>query len=42
MKAAALGLIGVLALVSGSFGPAKAASDAPLLVPGYPAARDLK
>jgi hypothetical protein len=41
MKAAALGVTLVLVLASGSFGPAKAASDTPLLVPGYPAARDI-
>jgi intracellular sulfur oxidation DsrE/DsrF family protein len=41
MKVAAIGLPGVLVLASGSFGPAKAASDKPVLVPGYEAARDL-
>jgi intracellular sulfur oxidation DsrE/DsrF family protein len=41
MKAVALGLTTVLVLALGSFGPAKAASDAPLLVPGFPAARDI-
>ena len=41
MKAVALGATLVLVLASGSFGPARAASDAPLLVPGYPAARDI-
>ena len=42
MKAASCAVITVLVLASGSFGPAKAASDAPLLVPGYPAARDIQ
>jgi intracellular sulfur oxidation DsrE/DsrF family protein len=41
MRAAALGLTTVLVLASGPFGPAKAASERPLLVPGYEAARDL-
>ncbi|HYM23768.1 MAG TPA: DsrE family protein [Vicinamibacterales bacterium] len=41
MKKAAFGLIGVVVLASGSFGPARAASNPPLLVPGYEAARDL-
>ena len=41
MKAAAIGLTTILVLASGAFGPAKADSDAPLLVPGYEAARDL-
>ena len=41
MKVAALGLTAVLVLASGSFGPAKAASDKPLLVTGYEAATDL-
>src|SRR5437588_12823600 len=42
MKAAAFAVMTVLVFASGSFGPAKAASDAPLLVPGYPAARDIE
>jgi intracellular sulfur oxidation DsrE/DsrF family protein len=41
MKKAAIGLTAVLALVSGAFGPAKADSAKPLLVPGYEAATDL-
>jgi len=42
MKIAALGLTALLVVVSGPFGPAAtAASDKPLLVPGYEAARDL-
>lgn len=41
MKVAATLLTTVLVLASGSFGPAKAASDKPVLVPGYEAARDL-
>jgi intracellular sulfur oxidation DsrE/DsrF family protein len=41
MKTATLGLIAILALASGSFGPAIADSPAPLLVPGYEAAKDL-
>jgi intracellular sulfur oxidation DsrE/DsrF family protein len=41
MKRAIIGLTTVLVLVSGSFGPAAADSPAPLLVPGYRAARDL-
>ena len=41
MKIAALGLTTVLILASGYLGPAKADSTAPLLVPGYQAARDL-
>lgn len=41
MKTAAIALTAVLVLASGSFGPAKADSGAPLLVPGYEAARDL-
>src|SRR6201989_3002099 len=40
MKTAAIGLTTVLVLASASFGPAKAASDKPL-VPGYEAAKDL-
>lgn len=41
MKAAAIGLTGVLVLASGWFGPANAQADRPPLVPGYEAARDL-
>jgi intracellular sulfur oxidation DsrE/DsrF family protein len=41
MKTAAIGLTTILVLGSGSFGPAKADSAKPLLVPGYEAARDL-
>jgi len=40
MKKAALAAAAVLVLASGSFG-AKAASDRPMLVPGYEAAKDL-
>ena len=41
MRTAAIGLTTILVLASGSFGPAKADSARPLLVPGYEAARDL-
>src|SRR3954469_21915776 len=41
MKIAAIALTAVLVLASGTFGPARAASDKPVLVPGYEAARDL-
>src|SRR4249919_1718957 len=41
MRIAAIGLATILALVFASFGPAKADSGKPLLVPGYEAARDL-
>src|ERR1043165_3750020 len=41
MKIAAIGLTTILVLASGTFGPARAASDKPVLVPGYEAARDL-
>jgi len=41
MKHAAIALTTTLVIASGSFGPAKADSDQPLLVPGYEAARDL-
>ena len=43
MKTAAIGLTTVLVLASGTFGPARAASDNPdkLLVEGYQAAKDL-
>src|SRR5947209_20380136 len=41
MKKAAFGLTAILILASGAFGPAKADSSTPLLVPGYEAARDL-
>jgi len=41
MKRTALAATTLLVLASAPFGPAKAASDRPLLVPGYEAARDL-
>jgi len=41
MKIAAFGATALVVVASASFGPAKAASDKPLLVPGYEAARDL-
>jgi len=41
MKKAALAAVALLVLASASFAPAKAASDKPVLVPGYEAARDL-
>ena len=41
MKTAALGLTIVLILASGSFGPTKADSSAPLLVPGSDVSKDL-
>ena len=41
MKIAAFGATALLVVASASFGPAKAASDKPLPVPGYEAARDL-
>ena len=41
MKTMALGSITVVLLAAASFGPAHAASDRPVLVPGYEAARDL-
>jgi intracellular sulfur oxidation DsrE/DsrF family protein len=41
MKTAALALIPIVVLASASFRPANAASDRPVLVPGYEAARDL-
>ena len=41
MKSVAIGLTAILVFASGSFGPATADSDTPLLVPGYEAARDL-
>jgi len=41
MKVVAIGLTAVLIFASGAFGPAKASSEAPVLVPGYPPARDL-
>ena len=41
MRTAAIGLTTILVLASGSFGPAKADSARPLLVPGYEAAKDL-
>jgi intracellular sulfur oxidation DsrE/DsrF family protein len=41
MKAAAIGLVGLLVFASGTFGPANAQSGGPLLVPGYQATKDL-
>jgi intracellular sulfur oxidation DsrE/DsrF family protein len=41
MRTAAIGLSTILVLASGSFGPARADSARPLLVPGYEAAKDL-
>ena len=41
MRTAAIGLTTILVLASGSFGPARADSPRPLLVPGYEAAKDL-
>jgi intracellular sulfur oxidation DsrE/DsrF family protein len=41
MRTAAIGLTTILVLASGSFGPAKADSARPLLVPGYEATKDL-
>jgi intracellular sulfur oxidation DsrE/DsrF family protein len=41
MKIAAIGLTATLALASASFGPVNAASDKPMLVLGYEAAKDL-
>jgi intracellular sulfur oxidation DsrE/DsrF family protein len=41
MRTAAIALTTILVLASGSYGPAKADSDKPLLVPGYEAAKDL-
>jgi intracellular sulfur oxidation DsrE/DsrF family protein len=41
MKAAAIGLTGILVFASGSFGPGHADSDKPVLVPGYEATKDL-
>src|SRR5258706_15216810 len=41
MRTTAIGLTTLLVLASGSFGPAKADSAKPLLVPGYEASRDL-
>jgi intracellular sulfur oxidation DsrE/DsrF family protein len=41
MKKAALGLIGIVVIASGAFGPASAASNGALLVPGYEASKDL-
>jgi intracellular sulfur oxidation DsrE/DsrF family protein len=40
-KTAALGLVAVLVVASGSFGRATADSEKPLLVPGQPVAKDL-
>src|SRR5213593_3358186 len=41
MRKAAIGLMTILVLASGSFGAATADSTGPLLVPGYEATRDL-
>jgi intracellular sulfur oxidation DsrE/DsrF family protein len=41
MKIAALAFTTILVLAAGTFGSARAASDKPVLVPGYEAARDL-
>jgi len=41
MRTTAIGLTTLLVLASASFGPAKADSAKPLLVPGYEASRDL-
>ena len=41
MRTAAIGLTTILVLASGSFGPARADSAGPPLVPGYEAAKDL-
>ena len=41
MKRTALGVTVVLVLASGTFGPTKADSPAPLLVPGYDVSKDL-
>ena len=41
MRTAAIGLTTILVLASGSFGPARADSARPPLVPGYEAAADL-
>lgn len=41
MRTAAIGLTTILVLASGSFGPARADSPRPPLVPGYEAAKDL-
>jgi intracellular sulfur oxidation DsrE/DsrF family protein len=41
MKSAAIALTGALVFAAGWFGPAKADSGKPVLVPGYEAARDL-
>jgi intracellular sulfur oxidation DsrE/DsrF family protein len=41
MRAVAIALTTILVLVSGSFGPAKADSTKPMLVPGYEATKDL-
>jgi intracellular sulfur oxidation DsrE/DsrF family protein len=41
MKLAAIGVTTVLVFASGSFGPTKAATGSPMLVPGYEAAKDL-
>src|SRR6476469_2366529 len=41
MRTAAIGLTTILVFSSGAFGPTRAASDKPVLVPGYEAAKDL-
>ena len=41
MRTVAIAMTSVLVLASGSFGPARADGDKPLLVAGYEAARDL-
>jgi intracellular sulfur oxidation DsrE/DsrF family protein len=41
MRTAAIGLTTILVFASGSFGPARADSPRPPLVPGYEAAKDL-
>jgi len=41
MKIASVGLVGLLILASGSFGPARADSTTAPLVPGYEAAKDI-
>jgi len=41
MRTTAFAVVAVLVFASGSFGPANAAGEKPLLVPGYEAAKDL-
>jgi len=41
MRTTAFAVVAVLVCASGSFGPANAAGEKPLLVPGYEAAKDL-